>query len=48
MFGESKSKVTTVNDKLEHLLSTLDKDGFTVIPAIGNVAGFDQGTAAHH
>jgi predicted glycogen debranching enzyme len=37
MFGESKSKVTTVNDKLEHLLSTLDKDGFTVIPESGTL-----------
>ncbi len=37
MFGENKAKVATVDEKLEHVLATLDRDGFTVIPSSGKL-----------
>src|SRR4030095_4822440 len=37
MFGETKARLTTVDQKLEPLLATLDKDVFTVIPASGTL-----------
>ncbi len=37
MFGESKTAVNTVNEKLEHVLSALDQEGFTVIPPSGKL-----------
>jgi glycosidase len=37
MFGASRTAVTTHNRQLERLFSTLDKDGFTVIPPSGKL-----------
>ena len=37
MFGESKSETTTYDEKLEHLLKSLDADGYTVIPPSGKL-----------
>lgn len=37
MFGETKAKTATADEKLDHLLTTLDQDGFTVIPASGKL-----------
>ncbi len=37
MFGENKAKSATVDEKLEHLLATMDQDGFTVIPSSGKL-----------
>ena len=37
MFGPSRTKVSTVDEQLEHVLGALDKDGFTVIPPSGTL-----------
>jgi predicted glycogen debranching enzyme len=37
MFGESRTALTTVNDKLEPVLGSLDEAGYTVIPPSGKL-----------
>src|SRR5262245_48629040 len=37
MFGKSRSALSTVDEKVEMLLSGLDQDGFTVIPPSGKL-----------
>src|SRR6185503_12525484 len=37
MFGPSRTVASTENEQLNHLLQTLDKDGFTVIPPSGKL-----------
>jgi len=37
MFGPTRAAVTTMDEQLEHILKTLDKDGYTVIPPSGKL-----------
>lgn len=37
MFGPTAPLASTVNEELEHVLTSLDRDGFTVIPASGKL-----------
>jgi glycogen debranching enzyme len=37
MFGETKAAIWTKDEKFDHLLRSLDQDGFTVIPASGKL-----------
>jgi predicted glycogen debranching enzyme len=37
MFGETRKALTTVNEKIEHVLASLDADGYTVIPPSGKL-----------
>src|SRR5262245_39775047 len=37
MFGETRKATTTVDEKLEHVLDSLDEDGYTVIPPSGKL-----------
>lgn len=37
MFGPTRTKVSTVNEQLGHILTALDKDGYTVIPPSGKL-----------
>ena len=37
MFGETRTALTTVDEKLEHVLSSLDADGYTAIPPSGKL-----------
>jgi starch synthase (maltosyl-transferring) len=42
LFGETKTAVTTRNEKLESQLKALDKQGYTVIPASGKIRDLIQ------
>jgi len=37
MFGDSRTAKSTVDEKLEHVLASLDEDGYTVIPPSGKL-----------
>src|SRR5688572_19476861 len=37
MFGPTRAALSTVNEKLEHILKALDQDGYTVIPPSGKL-----------
>jgi glycogen debranching enzyme/glycosidase len=37
MFGPTRTALSTVDEKLEHVLKALDKDGYTVIPPSGKL-----------